>query len=72
MTDIDCMVAAARLGLRFNGMQKYPDGSTRPMFTDVMETRSSFMVHRGETPEAALARVRDSYRNYQAPSSEAP
>lgn len=57
-TEVECLVAAARLGLRFNGMQEYPDGSSRPMFSDALETRSSFIVHDGETVEQALGRIR--------------
>ncbi len=71
MTEVDCLVAAARLGLKYNGMQEHPEGYSMPMFTDVLETRSTFVQRPGETPEAALARVRARHVNSGAPAPEA-
>jgi len=71
MTEVDCMVAAARLGLKFIGMQEHPDGHSMPMFTDALETRTSFVKRPGETVEAALARVRGRFETRGAPAPEA-
>jgi hypothetical protein len=60
-TEVECMVAAARLGLTFNGMQEHPDGYSMPMFTDALETRSSFVKRPGETLHEALERVRERF-----------
>lgn len=57
-TEVDCLVAAARLGVRFNGMQERFGKPPLALFTDVLETRSTFSVHEGETLDEALERIR--------------
>lgn len=71
MTEVDCMVAAARLGLRFLGMQEHPGGFSMPMYADVLDTGTSFVQRPGETVEAALNRVRHRYEKSGAPAPEA-
>jgi hypothetical protein len=57
-TEVECMVAAARLGLKFNGMQERPRGPAVPLFTDSLETGTTFAQRPGETLQEALERAR--------------
>jgi len=60
-TEIECLAAAAGLGVKFNGMQQRPDGPPVPLFTDSPETGTTFAQRPGETLQEALARARERF-----------
>jgi hypothetical protein len=57
---IDYPAQAKEYDVIFNGVQKFPDKSELPIFTD-KQTRSSFLVKKTETLPEALARIRKPY-----------
>jgi len=59
--EAECLAAAARLGLKFNGMQERPRGPAVPLFTDPLETGTTFALRPGETLQEALARARERF-----------
>ena len=56
--EVEYLVAAARLGLKFNGMQERPHGPSVPLFTDSLETGTTFAQRPGESLQEALERAR--------------
>lgn len=71
MDEINYMVEAAKLGVRFIGIQESFLGAATPLFVDVLETRTTFGLRPGETVKDALQRARDRFKHQDPPGTEA-